>query len=213
MLCCIRSSATLCKCQNLSLDQRDTLFRSVVAARWSSRRGSSPHRGFCWRKLKRKVRIEFCSQPLCGLKLTRQELIQSSNPVVCVLIVSRLEPHEGALDVRLWGHWSETKSGIRADQAIVEQPLRFTLVQCLVEHSKNSGEEASESSIENHVEKEDFCCKEGMGTVSLGVGRVLKGIFFCKEVFFREVLLLLGKWFFQANISEWMGHGYETGQK
>lgn len=175
MLCCIRSSAISCKCQNLSLDQRDTLFRSEVVSRLSSRRGSSPHRGFCWRKLKRKVWMKFWSQALRGLKLTRQKLIQSSNPVVCVLVVGRLEPHEGALYVRLWRHWSETKSGIRADQAIVEQPLGFTLIQCLVEHSKDSGKEASESSIENHVEKEDFCCKEEMGTVSLGIGRVLKG--------------------------------------
>lgn len=39
-----------------------------------------------------------------------------------------------------------------------------------------------------------------METVSLAIGRVLKGNF-CKEVFFfRKVLLLLGKWFFKANV-------------
>lgn len=135
------------------------------------------------------------------MRLTFQELVQSSDPVVCVLLVGGLEPHESALDVRLWRHWSEPESGIRADQAIIELPLGFTLIQCLVKHSQHSGEEASESSIENHVEKEDFCCKWERGTVSQGIGRVVKEI--CWKEVFCESLLLLGKRVFQANVPHW----------
>lgn len=60
--------------------------------------------------------------------LTFQEFIQSSDPVFGVTFVGSLEPHECALDVRLWGHWPETQSRVVSDQTILELPLGFVLI-------------------------------------------------------------------------------------
>lgn len=119
----------------------------LIGIGWNNRRQSM--------KLLSSVSRE--STKINKLKLTIQELIQSIGPVFCVLVVRRLEPHECALNVRLWGHWSEAQSRIRTDQTVVELPFGFILIQCLVKHSQHCGKEASENSIENHVEKEDFC--------------------------------------------------------
>lgn len=91
---------------------------------------------------------------------TFQKLVQSTNPVVSVLLVGRFEPHQCALDIRLWGHWPETESRVRSDQTVIELPLRFVLIQCLPKHSQHCGEETSECSIEESVEKKNFRCKE-----------------------------------------------------
>lgn len=91
---------------------------------------------------------------------TFQKLIQSTNPIVSVLLVGRFEPHQCALNVRLWGHWPETESRVRSDQTVIEFPLWFFVIQCLPKYSQHCGEKASENSIEESVEKKNFRWKE-----------------------------------------------------
>lgn len=154
------SPAPLCKYQTLSMThQRDTLCRRFFPFRACNLFGS--FRLPCLRlyKLSRKeISNQIKSLEKCweNIELTFQELVQSINPVLCVLLVGRLEPYESALDVRLWRHWAESEARVGTDQTVFELPFGFTLIQGLVKYGKYRSKEASEGSIEKTVKQKDF---------------------------------------------------------
>lgn len=89
------------------------------------------------------------------LLLTAQEVLRLIDPVLGV-VLRLFKPDEGALDVRLWGHGTETQSGISSDDALAELVLGMRSDERRCEYEPHRHEESGEDGVENEVEEKDL---------------------------------------------------------
>lgn len=94
---------------------------------------------------------------MCDIR-TFQEFVDGIVPVLQVVGLAGLVPHERAAQVRLWGHRAETQSRVRADDAVAQLILGLVVLQRLPEHGHETGKEAGQRRIEDQVEQQDFRC-------------------------------------------------------